>query len=67
MKSVTRFIQLRNSQPLASPNHWYNMAPMLTPRTGHGLVEVGEDQFVYFKITDMIYFDMSLSNDQCYC
>ena len=55
VKGVTRFCQpkkynppsssmtsLSSSSSTASSSVWCNMAPMLTPRSGHGLVEVGE-------------------------
>ncbi|XP_076469866.1 gigaxonin-like [Babylonia areolata] len=45
----TRFVPVRKPPPQyysqsaeeEAPCHWMNMAPMLTPRSGHGLVEVG--------------------------
>ncbi|KAL8560902.1 hypothetical protein ACOMHN_059086 [Nucella lapillus] len=42
VKSLTRCVPLRKNRTQGSENvRWLNMAPMLTPRSGHGLVEVG--------------------------
>jgi hypothetical protein len=46
VKATTRFVTISKTS-----NHytgWVNMASMLTPRSGHGMVEVGEDIFFCF-------------------